>query len=123
MRFCNPLGWCLEVSTEPFLDTAPVLRAMPTSSLQVFARTMFFLRHEAFTTPRCVATTVNPCFDSTFRVSQIITEDFLIYLDTDALELQVQFSVRNSMKLANLIRYGARRYVRGLECLVTLRHC
>jgi len=55
----------------------------------VFARTMFFLRHEAFTTPRCVATTVNPCFDSTFRVSQIITEDFLIYLNTDALELQV----------------------------------
>jgi len=54
----------------------------------VFIRTNFFLQHEALCTPRCQRATTEPRFDVTFRIIQIITEDFLVFLENGSLELQ-----------------------------------
>lgn len=55
----------------------------------VYVRTAFFLQHDGLTTPRYGIPTTSPCFETSFKVSQIITEDFLAYLEKSALELQV----------------------------------
>ena len=62
---------------------------MNQSHTQVFASTTFFLQHGALITSRSEESTINPCFDATFRVFQIITDDFLVYLENETLELQV----------------------------------
>lgn len=53
---------------------------------------MFFLQHDILSTPRCERTTTSPRFEITFRVTQTITEDFLVYLERGALELQVRLT-------------------------------
>ena len=55
----------------------------------VYVRTAFFLQQDGLSTPRYPAATTSPYFGTSFKVSQIITEDFLSYLETGALELQV----------------------------------
>jgi len=55
----------------------------------VYVRTAFFLQQDGLSTPRYPTATTSPYFGTSFKVSQIITEDFLSYLETGALELQV----------------------------------
>ncbi len=55
----------------------------------VYVRTAFFLQQDGLATPRYPMATTSPYFGTSFKVSQIITEDFLSYLETGALELQV----------------------------------
>ena len=55
----------------------------------MYVRTAFFLQQDGLSTPRYPTATTSPYFGTSFKVSQIITEDFLSYLETGALELQV----------------------------------
>lgn len=74
---------CLDVKIH-HVDKLPKLL-----SRSVFVCSSFFLQQAHLITSRCKETTVNPYFEASFSLSQIITDDFLAYLANSALELQV----------------------------------
>ena len=49
----------------------------------------FFLQNIPFSTTRCQTKTVNPWFNETFSVKQVITEDFIDYIAHNALEVEL----------------------------------
>ncbi|GMH75543.1 hypothetical protein TL16_g06796 [Triparma laevis f. inornata] len=55
----------------------------------VFVSFPFFLQQVPFCTTRCQKQTVNPWFNETFSVKQVITEDFIDYLSHNALEIEL----------------------------------
>jgi hypothetical protein len=55
----------------------------------VFVSFPFFLMNVPFSTTRCNKATVNPWFNETFSVKQVITEDFIDYLSHNALEIEL----------------------------------
>jgi hypothetical protein len=56
---------------------------------QVFVSFPFFLSTVPFATTRCQTRTVNPWFNETFGIRQVVTEDFIDYLAHNALEVEV----------------------------------
>ena len=56
---------------------------------QVFVSFPFFLSTVPYATTRCQTRTVNPWFNETFGIRQVITEDFIDYLSHNALEVEV----------------------------------
>ena len=57
--------------------------------LVVFVSFPFFLQQVPFSTTRCQKQTVNPWFNETFSVKQVVTEDFIDYLSHSALEIEL----------------------------------
>ena len=55
----------------------------------VFVSFPFFLQQVPFSTTRCQKQTVNPWFNETFSVKQVVTEDFIDYLAHNALEIEL----------------------------------
>ena len=55
----------------------------------VFVSFPFFLNTQPFSTTRCNKATVNPWFNETFSVKQVITEDFIDYLSHNAVEIEL----------------------------------
>ena len=55
----------------------------------VFVSFPFFLQNVPFNTTRCNKATVNPWFNETFGVQQVITEDFIGYLSHNAMEIEL----------------------------------
>jgi len=64
----------------------------------VFVSFPFFLQSTPFATSRCSKNTVNPWFNETFGVQQIITEDFIDYLSHSALEVEVWGAPESAIK-------------------------
>lgn len=54
-----------------------------------FVRTKWFLSTHTLDTPRSPRASINPRFDAVFTITQIITADFLDYLASSSLELQL----------------------------------
>ena len=66
----------------------------------VFVSFPFFLQTVPFATTRCMKSTVNPWFNETFSLQQVITEDFIDYLSHDALEIEIWGAPENAITAA-----------------------
>ena len=64
----------------------------------VFISFPFFLQSTPFATARCNKATVNPWFNETFGISQMITKDFIDYLSHSAIEIELWGAPESSIK-------------------------